>query len=66
MAAVTAADRLAALKRHIHVAVAAFVVDCSRGSVDGGGVVGRGITASVLLRHFFSLLSLFLRWKERV
>jgi len=37
MSTVPAADRLAALQRNVHVAVAAFVQHGARGCVDGGG-----------------------------
>lgn len=57
VAAVAAADRLAALQRNIHVAVAALVVHCARCCVDGCGCVVacaglRGVVAAaVLLGH---------------
>jgi hypothetical protein len=43
---VSAADRLAALERDVHVAVAALVVYGARGCVDGAG--GRGVRGGLL------------------
>ena len=54
---VPAADRLAALERDVHVAVAALVVHGARGCVDGAGGSGiRGGLLGVVCRGHFEVL----------
>jgi hypothetical protein len=57
MTAVPASDRLSALQRHVHVAVAALVVDGARGCVDlrGGRWVRGGLLGVVGCGHFGGL-----------
>lgn len=52
MPTVPASNRLAALKRHVLIAVAAFVVHGAGGGVDGYGVVGGGAGVVGLGGHF--------------
>lgn len=53
MAAVAAADGLAALELHVTVAVAAGVGDGARVDVDGGGVGLGGLLGGLVAGHFF-------------
>jgi hypothetical protein len=59
MTAVPASDRLSALERHVHVAVAALVVDGARGCVDlrGGRWVRGGLLGVVGCGHFGGLVA---------
>ena len=68
MSAVPAPDRLAALQRHVLIAVAAFVVDGARVGVDDGRVL-RGVVVAaagggggiVLLGHCWGCVGII--WK---
>jgi hypothetical protein len=59
MTAVPASDRLSALQRYVHVAVAALVVDGARGCVDlgGGRWVHGGLLGVVGCGHFDGLVA---------